>query len=241
MKYKRNGAAELTGNLERLLRQSFTLLDMRANAVSSRQQQKGVNQRLPKGALLTCVVCMLFCLTQTEGFVQGSFERRSMNCIKRQIRIATFAAPSNAEDGDELQVNKELAKAKLLIEKSKAKMRARDETSEPSADPSSLPFFANMAVDRKSVVKTVDAKTGLVTADGEAMAAISEQEDWEVRPLYEVFNSEVGEKEDVYSVASQQLAQRDVAASVWNLRKQLQQEDYQKIFDKRNRFIGEDV
>jgi len=81
----------------------------------------------------------------------------------------------------------------------------------------------------------------LVTADGEKMAKLSEEEPWEYRSLLDVFENERDVNEDVYSKASQQLAQRDVAASIYNLRKELKTEDYRKIFDKRNRFIGEDA
>jgi hypothetical protein len=159
----------------------------------------------------------------------------------------------------EQQINRGLARAKSLIEKSKAKLKAREEADEvrqqqeqqlgsettPSASTAAVaatPFFVTRTVDREQrMIKAKDEKTGLITADGEAMAAISEQEDWEARPLSEVFTSEIGEKADIYSVVSKQLSQRDVAASIFNLRRQLQLEDYQRIFDKKNYFIGEDV
>lgn len=106
-----------------------------------------------------------------------------------------------------------------------------------------LPFFASrQALDpvnkRQRVIKTVDESTGLITTDGEKMAKLSEEEEWEVRTLFEVFENEISDR-DVYSATSQQLASRDVAASIWNLRKTLQSEDYKKIFDEKNRFIGE--
>jgi hypothetical protein len=164
----------------------------------------------------------------------------------------------------EQQINRGLARAKSLIEKSKAKLKAREQVAAenevrqqqeqqqlgsettPSASTAAVaaatPFFVTRTVDREQrMIKAKDEKTGLITADGEAMAAISEQEDWEARPLSEVFTSEIGEKADIYSVVSQQLSQRDVAASIFNLRRQLQLEDYQRIFDKKNYFIGEDV
>jgi len=107
----------------------------------------------------------------------------------------------------------------------------------------SLPFFASRVVPpqrrRETVIKTMDEMTGLITTDGEKMATLSEQEEWELRGLLEVFENEI-EGDDVYSMASKQLAERDVAASIWNLRKTLQTEDYQRIFDRKNFFIGED-
>jgi hypothetical protein len=54
-----------------------------------------------------------------------------------------------------------------------------------------------------------------------------------VRPLDQVFQNEIEDKSD------DPFADRDVAASIYNLQKSLQTSDYKKIFDQRNRFIGE--
>ena len=35
------------------------------------------------------------------------------------------------------------------------------------------------------------------------------------------------------------IAERDLAASIYNLRKVLKTEDFRRVFDSRNRFIGE--
>jgi hypothetical protein len=72
------------------------------------------------------------------------------------------------------------------------------------------------------------------------MAELSEKEQWEARSLLEVFESEIDDSGDVYATTSNRLADRDVAASIYNLRKHLHTEDYKIIFDKRNRFIGEE-
>lgn len=117
-----------------------------------------------------------------------------------------------------------------------------------------LPFFASMVSSppssstsrskskssnskRKDVIKTIDEATGLITTDGEKMASLSEQEEWAVRGLFDVFENE---NKDGTPDSNNPLADRDVAASIYNLRKVLQNEDYKRIFDKRNRFIGED-
>jgi hypothetical protein len=65
------------------------------------------------------------------------------------------------------------------------------------------------------------------------MAKLSEEEEWESRSLLEVFQNERGPAKE------HKLADRDVAASIFNLRRVLQTEDFQRIFDQRNRFIGE--
>lgn len=117
---------------------------------------------------------------------------------------------------------------------------------EEEDEESNLPFFASKKARknpkrREQLAKTINEQTGLIQADGEKMAAMSEQEEWEYRTLLEVFENQITENADVYSAANQQLAQRDVAASIWNLRKTMQNSDYQRIFDKKNFFIGEDM
>jgi hypothetical protein len=120
----------------------------------------------------------------------------------------------------------------------------RSSEASSSMSPPPLPFFASREavplVDnkRQKVIKSIDQETGLITTDGEKMARLSEEEAWEARSLFEVFENEIADK-DAYSVTSKQLATRDVAASIWNLRKTLQSDDYRKIFDEKNRFIGE--
>jgi hypothetical protein len=104
---------------------------------------------------------------------------------------------------------------------------------------------------RESLVKTLNAATGLITIDGEKLAARSEQEQWEFRSLAQVFSEDNSDNNSAVSVGqparmtasstrSEPLADRDVLASIYNLRLQLQKEDYHRIFDAKNRFIGED-
>ena len=127
------------------------------------------------------------------------------------------------------------AKARILLEKSKAKLADSDTEKAAPEERSSVPFFANKELNgskREAVVKSTTTD-GRITTDGEKMALLSESEQWEVRALGDVFESET-------KVSTDRLADRDVLASVYNLRKALQNEDYKKIFDKRNRFIGED-
>ena len=131
------------------------------------------------------------------------------------------------------------AKAAALLEISKAKLASKETQKQKAAamkKEDSLPFFAASVRSRDTVIKSRNKETGLVTADGERMAALSEEEEWQARSLFEVFENETDEKGDVY----QQLASRDLAQSISGLRKQLQTADFQKIFNKRNPFIGED-
>eukprot|EP00558_Chaetoceros_sp_UNC1202_P006281 CAMPEP_0197241338 /NCGR_PEP_ID=MMETSP1429-20130617/7395_1 /TAXON_ID=49237 /ORGANISM="Chaetoceros sp., Strain UNC1202" /LENGTH=152 /DNA_ID=CAMNT_0042701155 /DNA_START=116 /DNA_END=574 /DNA_ORIENTATION=+ len=147
-------------------------------------------------------------------------------------------------------INRQLAKARALLEKSKAKVeeeRERQELEQASATPpptttttttsemEDLSVAENEEKKRGSVVNFTDEETGLITTDGELMALLSEDEDWEERSLLDVFDSELQESD-----VSNHLAQRDVAASIMNLRMKMHNDDYRKIFDSRNRWIGED-
>ena len=90
-------------------------------------------------------------------------------------------------------------------------------------------------------VKSRNSDTGLVMADGERMAEISEDEPWEYRSIYEMFDNNNYDAETTSENKPLRVEMKtDVMASIQNLRKVLQQEDYRKIFDPRNRFIGED-
>jgi hypothetical protein len=148
-------------------------------------------------------------------------------------------------------IDRELARARQLIAEAKAKLDAieGEPVEGPVVEERQIPFFAKLVSgsntipvrDKREVVVKSENQDGLITVNGEEMAKLSEGEDWTARPLGEVFENELTEEEDVYSLASRQLAERDVAASIRNLRKTMQTEDYKRIFDTKNRFIGEDV
>ena len=203
------------------------------------------------------------CLNR-RGFVSSVVARQTFSL---SVLHATTSCANGKYDPEE-EVKRRLARAKEVLAKSKAKLdskafaaaaaaavdKKKRNTSKGAADDNDdaveadgppLPFFAaqTKAKDpnrRNSIIKNKDDKTGLVQADGEKMAIMSEAEDWEFRSLLDVFQNELVEDEDVNSAASRQLANRDVVASIWNLRKAMKTEDYLKIFDKKNRFIGED-
>jgi hypothetical protein len=144
-----------------------------------------------------------------------------------------------AADGHpENDIAKQLERAKALIAKAKQKMETKEQQEEEPTS-GNVPFFASKDASQSNkkgkVIKTTNEE-GLFTTDGDLMAEMSEGEEWEVRKLLDLF-------EDQSSNASEEgtktIADRDVAASIYNLRKVLQTEDYMKIFDKRNRFIGD--
>jgi hypothetical protein len=198
-----------------------------------------------KRILTAAVLLLALCSSTTTAFSPGISNRNPLRsrAISPPRSFGIQAAAANSQIDED--IGRLQAKARDLLEKSKAKLASRERIANgesKTADP--LPFFASAeqraARTREAVIKSTDAKTGLVTADGERMAALSETEQWEARPLSDVFENEMGENEDVYSITSKQLANRDLAASVGDMRKTLHMDDFRRIFDKRNRFIGED-
>jgi hypothetical protein len=173
----------------------------------------------------------------------SSFTIQSPNF--RTASVAPLRAVLNGDD----EISQGVLRARALLEKTKAKLaaqaasRALSEESSDDEKTEAVPFFAASqpadAVDntqrRDQVTKYRDEATGLITTDGEKMAAMSESEVWETRSLLDM-NDTIPDK----STASKRLADRDVAASIFNMRRHLQVNDYRKIFDTKNRFIGED-
>mmetsp|Transcript_44099 Transcript_44099/g.44770 ORF Transcript_44099/g.44770 Transcript_44099/m.44770 type:complete len:297 (-) Transcript_44099:142-1032(-) len=159
----------------------------------------------------------------------------------------------NTNSNDETR--KILERAKALIAVSRAKIEAQEQeeailllledkndedgkTDKKSSKKNNVPFFAssssmNSDIDNvkktEKVIKNKNEDTGLFTTDGDLMAKLSEEEEWESRSLLEVVEKTVKSKN----------VDRDIAKSIYNLRKSLQTSDFTKIFDKRNRFIGD--
>lgn len=220
--------------------------------VCNRTPQLAPHSLLSNTTMVAVVLALFFLSQNAQAFATvGPSRTHDLKRIPQPpVIFAGKEDPATLNPDLEGEINKDLEKARSILQKSKAILEQKASSSEngttapTSNKKDNVPFFATLSQQRASqcgVVKSVDARTGLITADGERLAQISEAEDWEVRPLDDVFENEIGTNEDVYSLASRQLAKRDVAASMWNLRKQLHTEDYQRIFDRRNRFIGEDA
>ena len=165
----------------------------------------------------------------------------------------------------EADVQQRLAYAKEMLAKSKEKLKRREEnrngisssSKKSDADSGTLPFFAARSSSskqrgtttdsaesrRKQMIKATNDETGLVTVDGAKMAALSENEEWEIRSVLGAFgtnNAEDIQNAEIYERATESLSDRDAMAQMWNLKKRMKTEDYEKIFDKRNFLIGED-
>jgi len=164
------------------------------------------------------------------------------NLIHHSTSSSSRLAVTESTDGDissEIAEarNLQIAKSRKLLEETKAKMAARAEAVE------STEVVEEMAMDvespigtekRTKLTKSIDDESGLIRTDGELMAAMSEAEDWEIRDLFDCFEDELEESD-----LSKQLRERDVAASLYGLRVRMQNEDYSKIFNKKNYWIGE--
>mmetsp|Transcript_36154 Transcript_36154/g.75991 ORF Transcript_36154/g.75991 Transcript_36154/m.75991 type:complete len:271 (+) Transcript_36154:57-869(+) len=161
--------------------------------------------------------------------------------------------------GFDPSVADQIRKAKQLINDSKKKQKSQEEAAAKAAEagtvgedqaPSAssaatLPFFANqsLAASAAENARKIKSKTesGGIIADGDTMASLSKSEPWEVRSLTQMFEKEKHFDYDGNETDgdTSTLADRDVASSIYNLRKKLQNEDFRKVFDSRNRFIGD--
>lgn len=168
------------------------------------------------------------------------------------------------EDADlenyEPNVAAQIRKARKLLRDAKKKMEAettataatngKSSTTTKEEQPSPLPFFAQQsftaaAIDNTRKIKS-KTKSGEIIADGDTMTSLSNSEPWERRSLSDIgFQSEARSDFDGNLVEVDLngnlggLAERDLAASIYNLRKVLRNEDFKKVFDSRNWFIGE--
>ena len=142
------------------------------------------------------------------------------------------------------EITKQLERAKAALAVSRAKLEAQeqaeagliDDVNKEKNNGKDVPFFAMNSVDdnekKEKVIKDKN-EDGLFTTDGDLMAKLSEEEEWESRPLLEVFKNEREKSTEAMGI------DRDIGESMYNLRKSLQTEDFRIIFDKRNRYIGE--
>lgn len=183
-------------------------------------------------------------LTHVSAFVPPQITRSNPGTIFQQSStVVCEMGPRSTEVNDE--ITKQLERAKAALAVSRAKMEAQEqaeaglideEEKEGKSDEEAVPFFAMNADEengKKDRVIKDKKEDGGFTTDGDLMAKLSEEEEWESRPLLEVFQNEKEEKTEAMNI------DRDIGQSMYNLRKSLQTDDFMKIFDKRNRFIGD--
>mmetsp|Transcript_26143 Transcript_26143/g.31640 ORF Transcript_26143/g.31640 Transcript_26143/m.31640 type:complete len:195 (+) Transcript_26143:97-681(+) len=180
--------------------------------------------------------CLRSLLSPTHSFCLSShYVRSPQKPWAYHLPGRTPLALSVADPNEEISA--QLAKAKELLAKTKEKLAAEAST-EKKDSPGSTPHFASVKTDRSSVIKSRDPDSGLITTDGDKMAELSESEEWEARSLMDVFEWEEGE----VSISRQKELEkmdRDTLKAMWGFRRTLQGVDFENVFDKRNRFIGE--
>lgn len=188
-------------------------------------------------------VVILFIAVNQGGYAFISRSYRRMSPLSE--RTSDFVFQSSKLPFDD-NTAKQIDRAKQLLQEAKKKLASsppvshddnngknNDKGEENQKEFNEIISKSNR---KDKVIKTRNQETGLFTTDGELMAALSAEEEWEIKALMDVFDSEVEEESDV----SKHIANRDVVSSIRNLKRELKNEDYDKIFDKKNRFIGED-
>jgi len=146
----------------------------------------------------------------------------------------------------------QIRKAKQLLNETRKKQKQQEDSfldtelvippKEEESKEVVLPFFATKEREVDSSKIKSKTKSGDIIADGTQMATLSKSEAWERRSLSQMFTKEARQDwdgNDVTQESSTTLADKDVARSIYNLRKSMQNEDFKKVFDPRNRFIGE--
>ena len=150
----------------------------------------------------------------------------------------------------------QIRKAKQLLNDAKKKQKQQEDSfldteliptpkeEEEEEEPKEvvLPFFATKEREIDTSKIKSKTKSGEIIADGTQMATLSKSEAWERRSLSQMFTKEARQDwdgNDVTQESKTKLADKDMAGSIYNLRKSMQNEDFKKVFDPRNRFIGE--
>jgi hypothetical protein len=189
----------------------------------------------------------LVVLGNVMAFVPQDMRRQRFTLERYSAESSTLVV------GLDDEVKRQLAKARALLQRADEKLESEpapatnnqaiankqdnNSVEETKIDPPTVPFFfasVKGPEKRDQVIKSVN-ENGLITTDGEKMASLSEQESWEIRRLDDVFENVAA----VSSMAGRTLSEKDAAANIFSLRRQLQDSDFLRIFDKRNRFIGD--
>lgn len=177
---------------------------------------------------------------KASAFVPCTSFLNNLSTTSSHYSVRSCSKKSSAlQMSDDVDV--QLAKAKELLAKAKAKIaeanieenvkQSTTEVIEEVKKPSTA-----VASKKEQVLKS-ETESGLFTTDGDMMAELSEDEEWEMRSLLDVFEEEFSN--DDAERRSTDKKDRDIAMAMFNLRKQMINEDYQKIFDEKNWLIGD--
>ncbi|KAL7508526.1 hypothetical protein ACHAXN_005600 [Cyclotella atomus] len=155
-------------------------------------------------------------------------------------------------DNYDFKTAAQIRKARKLLRDAKKKMEepksekvdggVNGEVKEEKPASVPLPFFAA----RPPSAEKIKSKTSSgIVADGATMTALSNSEPWELRPLNQMFVREPRSDYDGNLISADdsdkmgKLAEKDLARNILALKRELQNEDFKKVFDQRNRWIGD--
>jgi len=204
------------------------------------------------------LLCSLFFTNSIEN-PSNSVLFVSAFSVSTSTRLTTSVSPStsnlfmSAPNGDD-DVSRQLEKARKLIAEAKGKLEAKElEAQDPSSTaPVAQHFFAtedneedeatrekNKEEKRSRVIKQ-ELDNGKITTDGDMMVELSQNEKWEMRPLMDVFEPEKMSEEDEKSREERRKKEIQIVQAMMNLKQKLGKDDYEKIFNNKNFFIGEE-
>ena len=192
----------------------------------SYKNTKDYNSNSLKSKSFYAGLAMISCLLpSSDAFVPMS--SRTNTFIVQKSPLHTTLRMSSTDD----DVSVQLAKAKELLAKAKAKLEEgevkekKDKKSSSSRD------------SKKEKVLKSTTDSGSFTTDGDMMAELSEEEEWEMRSLLDVFEEEFPNEDSERRATDKK--DRDIAMAMFNLRKRMFNDDYKKIFNSKDWRIGE--
>jgi len=192
----------------------------------SYKNTKDYNSNSLKSKSFYAGLAMISCLLpSSDAFVPMSSTTNTF--IVQKSPLHTTLRMSSTDD----DVSVQLAKAKELLAKAKAKLEEgevkekKDKKSSSSRD------------SKKEKVLKSTTDSGSFTTDGDMMAELSEEEEWEMRSLLDVFEEEFPNEDSERRATDKK--DRDIAMAMFNLRKRMFNDDYKKIFNSKDWRIGE--
>ena len=164
----------------------------------------------------------------------ASFLSNTRSVQSKRQRLHSWPLLASNIDGNEMK--RDLEAAKQLIRKAKEKINAKEKEKINAKEEINAKDKLNKG-DKNKIKKVTDKG---VVADSEVMLEESDNGEWTNRPMSSIFVNEISDPssktsdEDPWS----KIRERDAAQTVMGLRKTLNKEDFDKIFDDRNPRIG---
>eukprot|EP00587_Corethron_hystrix_P010766 CAMPEP_0113304776 /NCGR_PEP_ID=MMETSP0010_2-20120614/4652_1 /TAXON_ID=216773 ORGANISM="Corethron hystrix, Strain 308" /NCGR_SAMPLE_ID=MMETSP0010_2 /ASSEMBLY_ACC=CAM_ASM_000155 /LENGTH=212 /DNA_ID=CAMNT_0000159031 /DNA_START=118 /DNA_END=756 /DNA_ORIENTATION=+ /assembly_acc=CAM_ASM_000155 len=146
---------------------------------------------------------------------------------------------------DDESLQRILADAKKLVEDTKVKIESEDkskETEERLSDTSQISENMQSTIPKSAEERRLylldgvsPDSNGKVRPSAKLMEQLAEEEDWELRLIEEMFEDQIPQPSEM----DKRLQKKDIGRSLMMLRRQLQDDDFRKVFNSRNPRIGE--